>query len=240
MINFMKIIPAILEEDFSNIKKKLEYLAFFKKKYNLNFDIVQIDLCDGKFVENKTWLPESENIKEIDEISTYNNLFNIEYHIMCEDQYKYFLELEKLKAKRVVVHIDNIFRLKDLENIIQRAKELLIKIIITSKLDFMIKNREDIVIFLNKNKNIDLQIMSIDTIGSQGNDFNEESLYIIKFFRKNFSKKDLYVQVDGSINEYTALKVKKAGADAGIVGSYLMKETNEMKFIYRFRNISNI
>ena len=45
------------------------------------------------------------------------------------------------------MHIDNIFRLKDLENIIQRAKELLIKIIITSKLDFMIKNREDIVIF---------------------------------------------------------------------------------------------
>ena len=81
MINFMKIIPAILEEDFSNIKKA-RISRFLKKKYNLNFDIVQIDLCDGKFVENKTWLPESENIKEIDEISTYNNLFNIEYHIM--------------------------------------------------------------------------------------------------------------------------------------------------------------
>ena len=31
--------------------------------------------------------------------------------------------------------------------------------------------------------------MSIDTIGSQGNDFNEESLYIIKFLEKIFSKK---------------------------------------------------
>ncbi len=236
----MKIIPAILEINFLNLKKKLENLLFFKTKYNLNFDMVQIDLCDGEFVENKTWLPRLENNTEIEELISYNNLFNIEYHIMCQDQYKYFLELKKLKARRIIIHIDNIFYLKDLENIIQEAKENLIKIIITSKLDFMINNREDILIFLNKYKNIDLQIMSIDRLGSQGNDFNEKSLFVLKFFRKNFSKKDLYIQVDGSINEDTIQEIKILGANAGVVGSYLMKELDEMKFIYRFRSISNI
>lgn len=234
----MYIIPAILEKDFLALQRKLDFLLFLRKKYNINFDTIQIDLCDGKFVENKTWLPDLNNKEEREKIMFYRDIFNIEYHIMCEDQYKYLLDLESLKVKRVVIHIDNIFNTKEFEDILKNAKENYIKILITSRLEFMSKNREEIITFLQKHTNIDLQIMGINRIGIQGSDFDDETINLIKFFRKNFKEKDLYIQIDGSMNENSISLVKKAGANAAIVGSYLMKDLNELKFISRFREIA--
>ncbi len=234
----MYIIPAILEKDFMSLQRKLDFLLFLRKKYNINFDTIQLDLCDGKFVENKTWLPDLNNKEEREKIMFYRDIFNIEYHIMCEDQYKYLLDLESLKVKRVVIHIDNIFNTKEFEDILKNAKENYIKILITSRLEFMSKNREEIITFLQKHTNIDLQIMGINRIGIQGSDFDDETINLIKFFRKNFKEKDLYIQIDGSMNENSISLVKKAGANAAIVGSYLMKDLNELKFISRFREIA--
>lgn len=236
----MKIIPAVLEKNFSEIEKKLDFLSNIKKKYNLTFDTVQIDLCDGEFVENKTWLPNIENIKEIEKIISYGDVFNIEYHIMCENQFKYILELKSLKVKRVVVHIDNLFNKKNIlefESILKYAKENYIKILITTKLDFMAKNKEKIVSFLENHKDIDLQIMGIDKIGIQGENFDERCIFLIKFFRKNFKEKDLSIQMDGAINEKNSFFVKEAGANEVVIGSYLMKNLQEEYFLKNFYKI---
>lgn len=235
----MKIIPAVLEKDFQSMERKLDFLLFLKKKYNLAFDTVQIDLCDGKFVENHTWLPNLEKKEEIEKIILYRDIFNIEYHVMCENQYKYFLELKDLKTKRLVIHIDEIWNTEELENILTHAKENFIKVLISSKLDFMSKYREDIVSFLHRHTSVDLQIMGIDRIGVQGNEFDEKCLSLIRFFRKNFKEKDLHIQVDGSMNENTISLASRAGANASVVGSYLMRDLNEMKFVSRYREISN-
>ncbi len=236
----MKIIPAILEKDFQSLERKLDFLLFLKKKYNISFDTVQIDLCDGKFVENNTWLPNIENKEEIEKILFYRDIFNIEYHIMCENQYKYFLELKDLKAKRIVIHIDEIWNTEELRKILEDAKENFIKILISSKLDFMSIHREDIISFLHKHTNIDLQIMGIDRIGVQGGEFDEKCISLIRFFRKNFKEKELYIQVDGSMNDNTVSLVSKVGANTSVVGSYLMKDLNEMKFVSRYREILNL
>jgi len=43
-----KIIPAILEEDFNEIKSKISLIKD-------QTDLVQLDICDGRFVKVKTW-----------------------------------------------------------------------------------------------------------------------------------------------------------------------------------------
>ena len=76
----MNKIPAILEKDLSEIKNKLDFLFKIKDEINLDFDTVQIDICDGLFVENTTWLPE----KDIDVYGLFNSYkkhFSFEYHL---------------------------------------------------------------------------------------------------------------------------------------------------------------
>lgn len=117
----MQIIPAILENDFSEIKKKLIFLKKVKKKYNLDFDMIQIDICDGKFVKNKTWLPEileenyeykknDKTLKDIYYLLKFKETSNIkiESHIMCNDQKKYF-DLSSLYSESIVIHIEKYF-----------------------------------------------------------------------------------------------------------------------------------
>lgn len=232
----MKIVPAILEKDFDEIESKLAFLNFVKRKYDLAFDRVQIDLCDGLFVDNITWLPGDNNDKEKETLLDYKNL-DIEYHLMCQDQYKYFEYVKSIGASRVVIHIDDIFGTDELDNIIDRAREYMIKLVVTSRMDFIIKNRDELVRFLDENRDIDLQIMGIDKIGIQGQEFDDRVLELIKFFRSNFGESELSIQIDGSINNITIDEVEKCGADIVIVGSYLIKILDEIDFVNKFKSL---
>ncbi len=86
----MKIIPAILENDLDAIKNKINYYSSLKEKYSLDFNLIQIDFCDGEFVENKNWLP--ENIDQLKDLVNLEKDFNLEIHLMCKDIRKYFTE----------------------------------------------------------------------------------------------------------------------------------------------------
>ena len=44
----MEIIPAILPKDFAEIEEKIEMVIGIAP-------LVQIDICDGKFVTSTTW-----------------------------------------------------------------------------------------------------------------------------------------------------------------------------------------
>ncbi|MEM4337039.1 MAG: hypothetical protein QXG86_03475, partial [Candidatus Woesearchaeota archaeon] len=63
----LKIIPAILEKNIEDLKKKL-------KKFEKLSNTIQIDVTDGKFVKNRTLNP-----AELKEIKSKSNL---EYHLM--------------------------------------------------------------------------------------------------------------------------------------------------------------
>jgi hypothetical protein len=52
------------------VQEKLTFLINIKKKYALNFNLVQIDICDGVFVESKTWIPSGRSTLEIDFINS--------------------------------------------------------------------------------------------------------------------------------------------------------------------------
>ncbi|MEA4910726.1 hypothetical protein SDC9_07780 [bioreactor metagenome] len=233
----MEIVPAILEKDFEEIKNKLEFLASIEDKYRIDFKAVQIDLCDGKFVENKTWLPNSFNKEEIKILNSFRKYFNIGYHLMCEDQMKFFLELESFQPKSLVIHLEEILFSKDLEKILNKAKKDFIKIFVTAKINFLDKNREEVLSILYKYEDVDLQIMGIDKIGSQGQEFSEKALELIRFFRKGLNYKDLSIQVDGSMNKDTISLAKKAGADKFVVGSYLMKDLDGVNFVSNLKKI---
>jgi pentose-5-phosphate-3-epimerase len=53
----MKIVPAILEKEFDNV---IDLLT----KYKSFTDEIQIDVCDGEFVDSLTWIP--NHLEDID------------------------------------------------------------------------------------------------------------------------------------------------------------------------------
>lgn len=125
----MEIVPAILEKDFSSIIQDLDKLVELKKKYSLDFTKVQIDLANLDFVSNQTYLFEDKNLEEGEKtIKSYRRFFDLEYHLMCKEQLKYFNLVKDLGAKSIVIHIDEIFQKEELREIINIAKTNYIEI----------------------------------------------------------------------------------------------------------------
>lgn len=236
----MKIIPAILEKDYLTILKQLTKLVDLKQKYNLDFELVQIDIIDGVFVSNQTY--DFDNLDEVEfeqvrlELINFQKYFEIEYHLMCEDQLKYFKIMADLEAKSVVIHIDDIDNQEIVEEIIDLAKQKYIGVIICAKLDYMEKYKLEISELLKNNLNINLQIMGIDKLGYQGESFDSKCLDLVKYFRSFQELSKLSIQIDGGVNGDSINEIKQSKVDKVVVGSYLMIEDEE-DFVRNYKSL---
>ncbi len=236
----MKIIPAILENNLETIKNKINYYSSLKEKYSLDFDLIQIDFCDGEFVENKNWLP--ENFDQLRELVNLEKDFNIEVHIMCKDIRKYFDICKSSGIKNIIIHIDNLLiaENEELLKITEESAESQINLGLCSKLSFMKENQDTLLSFIANNKalfnqsKIYLQVMGIENIGVQGEPLGEDSVNIIQSVRDLFPSEELDINVDGSVNDATYQLFKNAGATSLVVGSYFIKAESEERFVERY------
>lgn len=229
----MKIILALLEKDYWELDTKFGVLLNIKDELGINN--IQIDFCDGIFVENKTFIPE-EDI-EIKKMKAYNTYFDVEYHIMCKDQLKYLYLVKEIEAKKIIIHIDDIFDSDQMDLILNEGKYGDIKIFITAKLDFLLKNKERIVSFLKINRYLGLQIMSIDKIGIQGQNFDDRCIELLDFLKHHFLDDELDIQLDGAINDKTLRKIRNYNVNSVVIGSYLVKDIYNNAFYKKYREL---
>lgn len=200
----MIITPAILPKTYDELAHKLFMLEGLA-------DVVQIDLCDGVFGLEKTWLPYRE--KEL------LHGFSYEFDLMVKDWRKYLMRVIALGAKRVVLHVDT-FSDDDIAEAIAIVKPHLIY------LGLCVSNDKNVPAFVSLVKRVDavyskvfIQIMGIKNIGAQGQPFDDPVLRRIEFVHD--ACRNIEIQVDGSMNPETILKVKNRGATCAIVGSYV-------------------
>lgn len=241
----MKIIPAILENDLEIIKNKINYYSSLKQKYNLDFNLIQIDFCDREFVENKNWLP--QNAIELKSLLDLTKDFNIEIHLMCKDTRKYFDICKESGVKNIIVHIDELLEKNEQEllKIKEDSIENNINLGICSKLSFMKENQDKVLSFIGNIKadfsmnKLYVQVMGIEDIGKQGSPFVIDSVAIVQSIRDLFTEEELAINVDGSINEQTFKLFKNAGANSLVVGSYFSKAESEEQLIERYNNLKS-
>lgn len=86
------IIPGILEKDWTGIEKKLRIVRPFA-------DTVHIDLLDGKFADNTSWM-DPEPFRE------YAKDMTLELHMMVEDPLQYIKPFAESGFKRFLGHIE--------------------------------------------------------------------------------------------------------------------------------------
>ena len=202
----MQITPAIVPENFEQIVDKLFVLEGLAKR-------VQIDICDGVFGLEKTWLPYQEDSLPVG--------FEYEFDCMVNDWRRYVPRVISLGAQRVIAHID-MFNDDDLEELVDlfRSKRITLGLSVSNDKDVR-DFAKKVNTIIEQYQKIFIQVMGISKIGAQGQSFDESCISRISYLKKEC--KNIEIQVDGSMNPETLLRVKNAGASCAVVGSYLFK-----------------
>ncbi len=200
----MILTPAILPQTFEQLMDKLFMLEGISER-------VQIDLCDGVFGLEKTWLPYKEKV--LVEGLSY------EFDLMVKDWRKFLPRVIALGAERVVLHIDD-FSDDDVAEAVAMVRPHLIYLGLCVSND---KNVPAFASLVHKTEQtyskVFIQVMGIKHIGAQGQPFDDGVLRRVEYLKD--ACRHIEIQVDGSMNPETLLKVKNRGASGAVIGSYL-------------------
>lgn len=200
----MIITPAILPQNLEQLTARLFLLEGLCER-------VQIDLCDGVFGLEKTWLPYKEN-----ELLAG---FSYEFDLMVQDWRKFLPRVIALGATRVILHVDN-FSDDDMFEAVEMVRPHLIYLGLSVSND---KNVPAFAALVRKTElsysKIFIQVMGIKHIGAQGQPFDDGVPRRVEYLKNACNTVE--IQVDGAMNPETILTVKNRGATCVVVGSYL-------------------
>ncbi len=216
----MLISPSILSVD------KNKYNEVIKLLESLKVPMLHLDVMDGKFVPNTTY-----DAKEVEKIKKQTSLI-IDTHLMIETPEKYINDYILTKSDYITFHIE---ASKDPSYIISEIKKAGLKAGISVKpntpVEFIERYLDDIDLVL---------VMSVEP-GFGGQKFISDILPKIEYLNiiRNKIAGKFIIEVDGGINPDTALLAKEAGSDYVVVGSYLMKGSEE-EIITKYKGLTNI
>ena len=211
----IEIIPAIIAEDFQELKKKIRLVEPY-------VDWVQIDIMDGKFVPYSTW-SEPKKLKDI------NTNLKIETHLMILDPFKIVNDCLRAGISRVIIHWESLKLNPEgqLKKLIEKVKSYKSQIGVALNPE---TPWQEIKAFV---KNLDLVLLMGVNPGRSGQSFREEILPKIKALRE-FSA-NLNIEVDGGVKSENVRKIIEAGANILVVGSAIFKARDVKKAIEELR-----
>ena len=237
-----EVTPVLLVKDFDELNEKLSKFVNITK-------MVQIDMCDGKFVPSYSWPMQKSDqesvqiiLDEEDGLPFWEHL-DFEFDLMVLNAHKQFDFFARLGAKKIIFHLEAETEIDPEEKDTSYGagfKEFL------ESLDSYFKDNIEIGIAINTTTNIQklepfinfvdfVQCMGIEKIGFQGELFDERVLKQIKDLRAKYP--ELKISVDGSVNENTAPALVKAGANRLVIGSALLQSYDIRETIKEFEKL---
>ena len=198
------IAPSILAMDFSKLDEQLHQVNNSKATY-LHFDVM-----DGHFVPNITFGPDI-----LRGIAAASDLV-MDVHLMISDPLKYSEIFIKNGADHITFHVESLDLEKGL-GLVNSIHNLGKTAGITLKPNTRI---EDIIPYLEV---VDMVlIMSVEP-GFGGQSFMVEMLDKVRFVAnyRQEQKLSYLIEIDGGIDDKTALLAKEAGVDILVAGSYI-------------------
>lgn len=195
-----EIIPGILEKEWGAIEKKILMVKPFAKT-------LHIDLLDGEFVNNTTFL-DPEPFKQ------HSSEFFLELHMMVKEPITYIEKFAAAGFKRFLGHVEY---MSDQEAFVAKAQEY-------GEVGLVLDGPtavEKVSVPL-----IDLDCMLIYTsekVGFSGPPFMENRLEKVTKIREQTG--DIFpIEVDGGITNETIVQAKNAGATRFISTSFLFNK----------------
>lgn len=233
----IKVSPSILAGDFAHLADEL------KRVEEAGADAIHIDVMDGHFVPNLTMGPQI-----VAAINRSTDLF-LDVHLMIYNPYDYVERFVESGADNITFHFEAT------ENV-NETLEYIRKCNVKAGLAFCPETSSSFVLkYLDQ---CDMILFMTVHPGFGGQEFIPEVLEKVTFTRGVCDKLNIRqggvtasseseaslllpfdIQVDGGINEETAEKSIKAGANVFVAGTYLFKAPDMRTAIQSLRNASD-
>lgn len=194
-----EVIPGILEKNWTEIEKKLRIAKNFSK-------IVHIDIIDGKFAPNATFLDPMP-------FSKYARELFFEVHMMVENPIQYLESFAKAGFKRFIGQIE----------MMPDQAEFVIKANVFGEVGLAIDGPTSSSAIKVSFSDLDTVLVMMVKAGQSGQEFKQEYLKKIRMLKSTLHDKSKapIIEVDGGINDETIVLAKNAGARRFVSTSFI-------------------
>jgi len=206
------IAPSMLASDFANLQRDTELVN------NSEADWFHIDVMDGHFVPNFSYgMPVIKAIKR-------HAKKPLDVHLMIEKPERYIEEFANVGADIITVHYESTVHLHRTLSQIENAG---CKAGVVLNLTTPVSVLEDIL-----PKCYMVLLMSINP-GFGGQKFEDITYDRVRKLRKMIddSGLDTLIEIDGGVNDQNLPKLKEAGANVFVAGSFIFKSKNPTQTI---------
>lgn len=204
----VKIAPSVLSVDYSKMEQQCAELNKSRAEY-LHFDVM-----DGHFVPNLTF--------GVDVLKGFKKAcpeLVMDVHLMVENPQMFLKSFKDAGADIFTFHYEAMESKEAIYALIQEIKSYGIKV------GMVIKPKTDVHVLDEFLPLCDLVlIMSVEP-GFGGQSFMADMLDKVKYLRETIDANNYAceIEIDGGINDQTAILAKEAGVDVLVAGSYVFK-----------------
>lgn len=208
----LEVIPGILEKDWPSIERKIELVRSFAKT-------VHIDILDGKFAPNTTFLDPAPFAK-------YTKELFFELHMMVEEPTQYLKPFAQVGFKRFLGHVE---KMSDQAEFVAQGQLL-------GEVGLAIDEPTPLSSIAVPFDDLDAILVMTIKAGFSGQSFMQEHLEKARAIR---SKSQIPIEVDGGINERSIFQSKQAGTTRFISTSFLFKSQDPQAQYNALKNVLN-
>lgn len=211
----VRINPSILAADFANLERDVASIS--------NADLVHVDVMDNHFVPNLTF--GLQMVGRLQEVSARP----LDVHLMIDDPDSWAPGYAETGAFSVTFHAE---AAQDAVALARRLRE------IGARAGIALKPGTPVEPYLELLPEFDQVLVMTVEPGFGGQSFMESTMPKLQALRTAVGDRDIWLQVDGGIDENTISIAAEAGADTFVAGSAVFRSEDPAARIDLLRSLA--